>query len=240
MKQALYMRESLAAKFKISRARLAEMEKLKLIRPAGLTEDKEPVYSDETVLQIAHILKLEALGYKMEEITRIVRKVGLPSNESGKSDPSKPDQYFTVGTLAEKAGVSPRTIKHWEDIGIIGPEMRSEGGFRLYPRIYVYLCHLIKDLQVFGYSLEQIKTISDFFRDFLAIQSRPESLSKKETQAGLDVMLGEIEALLEKMELMKKGITRWDDLLKKKKKEIVQLKNRIPKTQERPEGKKNA
>ena len=240
MKRNLYMRENLAAKFKISQARLAEMEKLKLIRPAGLTEDKAPVYSDETVLQIAHIRKLEELGYGLDEITRIVKKVGLPRTEAGESDSSKPDRYFTVGTLAEKAGVSPRTIKHWEDMGIIGPEMRSEGGFRLYPQIYVYLCHLIKDLQVFGYSLDEIKTISDYFRDFLAISAHPETLSRKETQGRLEVMLREIGILLEKMELMKKGIARWDDLLKRKKKEIVQLKAKIPKNQDHSEGKKNA
>ena len=240
MKQKLYMREDLAAKFKISQARLSEMEKLKLIRPAGLTEDKAPVYSDETVQQIAHIRKLEELGYELEEITQIVKKVGLPKIEAGKSDSSKPDQFFTVGTLAEKAGVSPRTIKHWEDIGIIGPEMRSEGGFRLYPQIYVYLCHLIKDLQLFGYSLEEIKVISDYFRDFLAVSAHPETLSKKETQGRLEVMLREIDILLEKMELMKKGIARWDELLKKKKKEILQLKGKIPKTPDHPEERKNA
>jgi len=240
MKQNLYMRENLAAKFKISQIRLAEMEKLKLIRPAGLTEDKEPVYSDETVLQIAHIRKLEELGYELQEITRIVRKVGLPKNETGASESSKPDQYFTVGTLAEKAGVSPRTIKHWEDVGIIGPEMRSEGGFRLYPQIYVYICHLIKDLQVFGYSLEEIKTISDYFRDFLTVSAQPETLSKKETQGRLENMLREVDILLEKMELMKKGIERWDDLLRKKKKEIVQLKKQIPKNHDHSERRKNA
>jgi len=53
-------------------------------------------------------------------------------------------------------------------------------------------------------------------------------------------MLREVDHLLEKMDLMKKGIARWDDLLKKKKKEIVQLRSRIPKTQEHPEGRKNA
>ena len=135
---------------------------------------------------------------------KIIKKVGLPRDGHGRKHAPHKDRFLTVGQLAE-AGVSPRTIKHWEDMGIIGPEMRSEGGFRLYPQVYVYLCHLIKDLQVFGYSLEEIKTISDYFRDFLTVSAHPETLSRKETQGRLEVMLREIDILLEKMELIKKG-----------------------------------
>ena len=58
------------------------------------------------------------------------------------------DQYITISSLAEQVGVSPRTIKHWEEKGIIESEMRSAGGFRLYSQIYVYMCKLVKDLQI--------------------------------------------------------------------------------------------
>jgi DNA-binding transcriptional MerR regulator len=240
MRQKIYMRDDLSAKFRLSHARLSELERLKLIRPTGLTEDQVPVFSEDTLRQIAHIQKLQDLGYELEEITKILKKVGLPKTEGGKSGKEKPDPYLTVGNLAEKIGVSPRTIKHWEDMGIIVPEMRTEGGFRLYPEIYVYLCNLIKDLQLFGYSLEEIKVVSDYFRDFLEISEHPETISRKEVHAKLDAMVQEIKALFDKMELFKKGIARWEDLLKKKKKEVLQLKNKGPKNPNHPEGKKNA
>jgi DNA-binding transcriptional MerR regulator len=226
MKQSLFLRDDLVARFRMSHARLAELEKLKLIRPVGLTEDKVPVYAEDTVAQIEHIRKLEDLGYGLEEITRIVRKVGLPKVQSGKAVQAKPDQYLTVGTLAEKVGVSPRTIKHWEDVGILVPEMRSEGGFRLYPGVYIQVCHLIKDLQLFGYSLEEIKAMSDLFRDFLEIEAKPETAARRDMQAKLDAMFREIDGLSAKMEQFKKGIERWNDLLKKKRKEIVGLKQK--------------
>ena len=91
-----------------------------------------------------------------------------------------------MGALAEKVGVSPRTIKHWEDMGIIEPNMRSEGGFRYYSDAYIYLCNLIKDLQLFNYSLVDIKMISDLFRYYLAIQQQPDSspAGRKGRQAG--------------------------------------------------------
>jgi DNA-binding transcriptional MerR regulator len=38
-----------------------------------------------------------------------------------------------VGKVAEQLGVSPRTtIKYYEEIGLLEPEERSRGGFRLY------------------------------------------------------------------------------------------------------------
>ncbi|MBU1185757.1 MAG: MerR family transcriptional regulator, partial [Acidobacteria bacterium] len=139
---------------------------------------------------------------------------------------------LTVGSLAELVGVSPRTIKYWEDKGIIEAELRSEGGFRLFPEAYVFICQLIKDLQLFGYSLEDIKSIADLFREFLVLNGHPEFYPPPATQEKLEEMLQSIHSMQNKMEQFKKGIVRWEDLLKKKQKEIIQLRNqnrkRIP------------
>ena len=104
--------------------------------------------------------------------------------------------------------------------------MRSEGGFRLYADVYVYLCELIKDLQLFGYSLEEIKKISDYFRAFLAIKDNLEVYSKEDTETRLKEMLERIQVFDEKAGQLKQGIERWEDLLKKKKKEILNLRSR--------------
>jgi len=135
-------------------------------------------------------------------------------------------KHLTIGDLAEKVGVSPRTIKHWEEKGIIEADMRSSGGFRLYSEIYVYLCNLIRDLQLFGYSLEEIKEISDLFREFLVLNKNVEIYSRVASEKKLDTMLTEISALKERMKLLKSGIGRWEELVNKKVKEITALKRR--------------
>jgi DNA-binding transcriptional MerR regulator len=131
-----------------------------------------------------------------------------------------------VGQLAEAVKVSPRTIKHWEEIGIIEPDMRSEGGYRLFAPHYVFICNLIKDLQLFGYSLEEIKTVSLYFRTFLDLNSSLDSYPVDESEQKLNELIVAIDSLSEKMDLFKAGIARWEDLLKKKKKEIISLKTR--------------
>lgn len=136
------------------------------------------------------------------------------------------EQYITISSLAEQVGVSARTIKHWEEKGIIESEMRSAGGFRLYSQIYVFMCKLVRDLQLFNYSLEEIKTISDYFREFLLISSDLNHYSKKEVQIRLEDMGSAITQLYSKMNLLKEGIARWEGLLKTKQKEIQTLKTK--------------
>ncbi|MGZ5480166.1 MAG: helix-turn-helix domain-containing protein, partial [Candidatus Aminicenantales bacterium] len=134
--------------------------------------------------------------------------------------------FLTVGNLAERSGVSPRTIKHWEDKGIIEPDMRTEGGFRLYSEAYVFLCQLIRDLQLFGYTLEEIKAISDDVRTLVAIEAGTDAFPEAEVEKRLAALLEAIQALFDKMKLLEEGIERWKDLLKKKRKDILALQAR--------------
>jgi DNA-binding transcriptional MerR regulator len=236
--KAIFSRAEFLAKFNLPETTFCEWEKLKLLRPVGFSDDKTPLYSEEMTEQVWHIQKLNQLGYGPEEIQKIIKKVGLPKPALKKRKAEDPDKYLTVGNLAERVGLSPRTIKHWEDKGIIEPDMRSEGRFRLYSEVYVYLCELIRDLQLFGYTLEEIKMISDYFRDFLRFQKDLASFPKDEVSLKLDAMLREIKILFNKMELLSKGIERWEDLVKKKKKEVLSLKNKNLQRQDRKEERK--
>jgi DNA-binding transcriptional MerR regulator len=224
--KTVFTRDEFLSKFNLSETSLREWEKIKLLRPVGFTDDKIPLYSEDTGARIKHIQRLNELGYGPDEIQKILRKVGLPKAREKKEKSDDADKYLTVGDLAERVGLSPRTIKHWEHKGIIEPDMRSEGGFRLYAEVYVYLCELIRDLQLFGYTLEEIKEFSDYFRDFLAFQNNLEVFPRDEVARKLDIMLREIKLLFDKMNLLGKGIKRWENLLKEKKKEVLDLKNK--------------
>ena len=240
MKEQIFIQSEFQKKTGISEAQLKEWESLKLIVPAGFTDDKIPFFTSKHIAEVEQILKLSELGYAIEEIEKIIKKVGLPQTQSGKRSKIKSDKYLTVGALSEKAGISPRTIKHWEDKGIIVPDMRSDGGFRLYSDVYILMCNLIQDLQRFGYSLENIKTISDYFRDFLDLQNNLEGTAPDIVENKLNVMLDEIKAFFVKTDLLKQGIQRWEDLLKKKKKEIQNLKNQNKKRMDQSKGNNNA
>ncbi len=220
MKKSVILRDELIKRTGIAIELNSEIEDAKIIKPMGLTDEKIPFYSEEAVDQVNYIKKMSDLGYSMEEIQKVIKKVGFPKNLSVPGNKDTVAKHLTVGDLAAKVGVSARTLKHWEEKGIIEADMRSSGGFRLYSEVHVYLCNLIKDLQLFGYSLEEIKRISGEFRDFLIMEKNIDIYSPKVTEKKLNVMSGEIKALKERMKLLKSGIGRWEELVNKKVKEI--------------------
>jgi DNA-binding transcriptional MerR regulator len=237
MAKDFLIRDEFIKEAKISEKVFKEWETFNIIKPTGLTEDNIPFYKSRAVDRANHVKKLLEMGYPLEDIQKILKKVGLPDkNNKGNEKLRELRKHLTIGGLAERVGVSIRTIKHWEDKGIIEADMRSEGGFRLFSQAYVYLCELIKDLQLFGYTLEEIKTGSDHFRDFLAIEEDINAYSTGETANKLGGMLLAIEQLRGKMNLLKKGISRWEELINRKKKEINALKRRNQK-REKPEKK---
>jgi MerR family copper efflux transcriptional regulator len=223
MNKDLLSLNDLARKTGVTAERLDEWVKANLLKPDGFTDGKAALFAAGVDERVARLQKLSDLGYGTEEILKIIKKVGLPHDETKHKKKPVKGRFLTVGNLAERSGVSPRTIKHWENKGIIEPDMRTEGGFRLYSESYVMFCQLIRDLQLFGYSLEEIKAISDDVRTLVAIQAEPEALPSAEVEERLAVLLEAIQGLLAKMKLLEEGIERWRDLLKKTRKDILAL-----------------
>jgi cell division protein FtsB len=85
---------------------------------------------------------------------------------------------------------------------------------------------IVRDLQLFGYTLEEIKAVSDDVRALVAIEADPEAFPQAEVEKRLAAMLAAIQALFDKMKLLEQGIERWQDLLKKKRKDILALQGR--------------
>jgi len=224
MGKEIMTRTELAGKTGVEPIELDLWTKAKILKPVGFAEDKSPFYAAPDLERAGHLRRLRELGYGLEEIQKIIKKYGWPQAVGGEKNAAEKERFLTVGQLAEKAGVSPRTIKHWEDVGILDPDLRSEGGFRLYDETYIFLCKLIRDLQLFGYSLEEIKSVSDSVRDFFSLEKDLTVFSREEAARKLEDLLAAVGALYEKLGPLREGIDRWEDLLKKKKKEIAGLK----------------
>jgi len=61
-----------------------------------------------------------------------------------------------IGELAEQAGVTPRTIRYYEDLGLLGPSEREGQGFRYYTEVELARLKKIDALKQLGLSLEEI------------------------------------------------------------------------------------
>lgn len=66
---------------------------------------------------------------------------------------------YTAGQLAELAGISSRTVRYYDQKGLLKPIAHSEGGYRLYDTGSLAQLQKIKMLQFAGLTLEEIGRI---------------------------------------------------------------------------------
>lgn len=60
-----------------------------------------------------------------------------------------------IGEVASRVGLSLRTLRHWDEVGLVVPSARSAGGFRLYTEADVERLLLVKTLKPLDFTLEQ-------------------------------------------------------------------------------------
>lgn len=66
---------------------------------------------------------------------------------------------FKVGYVSEKTGVSVRSLRHYDKIGLLKPSGFSESGYRLYSKEDIYRLQQIVSLKQMQIPLEQIKLV---------------------------------------------------------------------------------
>lgn len=64
-----------------------------------------------------------------------------------------------IGEVAERTGLSHRTIRHYDEVGLVVPSGRSDGGFRLYTEADVDRLLLIRRMKPLDYRLEEMKAL---------------------------------------------------------------------------------
>lgn len=66
-----------------------------------------------------------------------------------------------IGELAERTGLSLRTIRHYDAVGLLPATSRTEGGFRVYTEDDAERLMLIKQMKPLGFSLEEMAEIQE-------------------------------------------------------------------------------
>lgn len=64
-----------------------------------------------------------------------------------------------IGEFAKRAGVTPRTVRYYESLGLLGPSAREGSGFRYYTDAELEKLQKINDLKELGLSLEEIASV---------------------------------------------------------------------------------
>jgi len=102
------------------------------------------------------------------------------------------DRTWTITSMADEFGVTMRTIRHYEDVGLIAPERR--GTSRLFhPRDRIRLQLVLRGKRL-GFSLPQIRTIVNMY-------------DEQPGEAGqLEYLLTQIEVRRSELEQMRRDV----------------------------------
>ena len=99
-------------------------------------------------------------------------------------------ERYWIGDVAKKLGLSLRTIRYYEELGILKPRGRTVGHFRLYTDDDVKRLEAVQNLKSLGYSLKQVqdvmhaashsKTGNELVSTILGDLSKQEALAKEQ------------------------------------------------------------
>jgi DNA-binding transcriptional MerR regulator len=133
-----------------------------------------------------------------------------------KQQPASSDKPFLqIGEVADRTGVTQRTLRFYEERGLLKPPSRMEGGFRLYSEDDVARVEQIKRLQsLLGLTLAEIKDMveAEEIKEELTATFRPdletgERISRLKKRIEVTQRQDQIiSAKLEAMEEMKKDL----------------------------------
>ncbi len=62
-----------------------------------------------------------------------------------------------IGEVAARTELSLRSLRHWEEVGLLQPSGRTHGGFRIYTEDDVEKILVIRRMKPLGFSIDEMK-----------------------------------------------------------------------------------
>jgi len=109
---------------------------------------------------------------------------------------------WTVGQVAKAAGVTVRTLHHWEQVGLLVPSGRTPAGYRVYDADDLARLQRALAYRELGFGLEEVRALLDDESDVVAALRRQADLLRDEAARLLRVA----ETLEESMDARRAGI----------------------------------
>lgn len=96
------------------------------------------------------------------------------------------ERQMQIGEVAERTGLSLRTIRHYEEVGLVIPSARSKGGFRLYTETDVDRLMVIRRMKPLDFSLEEMRDLLEIVDRIGADDAAPAAEERERLLERLD------------------------------------------------------
>jgi MerR family transcriptional regulator, copper efflux regulator len=102
--------------------------------------------------------------------------------------------HMNIGTVAQRSGVPPKTIRYYEDIGLLAPPERMANGYRSYSPTEMHTLQFIKRARSLGFSVEEVRGLLDLWRDRSRRSKAVKAVAARHLQV-LDQKMEELKAM---------------------------------------------
>lgn len=104
--------------------------------------------------------------------------------------------HYTIGQLARAADVPTTTVRYYERVGLVRPQDRSEGNYRLYGDESLESLKFIRSAQSVGFTLDDVKTL-------LSMRHRA-AASCRQVQSVIEERLADVDRRLKDLRHVRK------------------------------------
>jgi Cu(I)-responsive transcriptional regulator len=99
-----------------------------------------------------------------------------------------------IGEAAARSGVPPKTIRYYEDIGLVGPAPRTGNGYRAYAANDVHVLRFVQRARSLGFSVNECRQLLDLYRNPHRASAQVKALTMRRI-AELDRKMAELAAM---------------------------------------------
>lgn len=116
-------------------------------------------------------------------------------------------EHMQIGEVATRTELSLRTIRHYEDTGLVIPSARSQGGFRLYTESDVARLMVIRRMKPLGFTLDEMRALLEATDRLDTGEERP----REEHEELLDRIRGFEQAAQQRVEDLRTQLARAEE-----------------------------
>lgn len=136
------------------------------------------------------------------------------------------EPYLQIGEVADRTGVTQRTLRFYEERGLLKPPSRMDGGFRLYSDNDVGRVEQIKRMQsLLGLTLAEIKDMVEAeevreelnatYRPDRPVEERIQRVAKRieVTQRQFDIISTKLDAMIEMQKDLEEKLVHYREVV---------------------------
>lgn len=100
---------------------------------------------------------------------------------------------MNIGEVSERAGLPPKTIRYYEDIGLVRP-LRSDNGYRAFRDSDIHKLAFLGRARTLGFSIEDCRTLLDLYEDETRESAQVKAVAQ-EHLAAIDEKIAQLRSM---------------------------------------------